>query len=72
MIISLRAETEGLMPPLRYHWSLGNGTEWDGVEPPTQSYAPGHYNVVLTVTDTSGQVKKASVAIDSKSHGCGF
>ncbi len=72
MIVTFRAETAGLAPPLRLHWSLGNGREWEGAAPPTQFYGVGRYDVILTVTDAEGLIKKASVAIDSASHGCGF
>ena len=72
LIVTLRAETVGLTPPLRLHWNLGNGREWDGPEPPAQIYGAGRYDVILTVTDAAGYVKKSSVAIDSKSYGCGF
>ncbi len=70
-IVALRAETAGLVPPLRFHWDLGNGKEWDGPETPEQEYEVGRYDVILTVTDAAGHVRKASVAIDSESHGCG-
>ncbi len=62
--ISLRAVTIGLRPPLRFHWSLGEGREWEGAEPPPQSYDGGRYDIILTVTDADGQIKKASVAVD--------
>lgn len=70
-IVALRAETAGLTPPLRFLWNLGNGKEWDGPETPEQEYEVGRYDVILTVTDAAGHVGKASVAIDSESHGCG-
>lgn len=61
---SLRAETAGLKPPLRFHWSLGNGTEWEGPKPPPQSYDGGRYNVIVTVTDADGHVGKTSLTIE--------
>lgn len=72
VIVSLQAETMGMAPPLKFHWSLGNGKEWLGAQPLPQAYGVGRYDVVLTVTDGEGRTKRASVAIDSKSHGCGF
>jgi len=65
MSVSLRAETVGLTQPLRYHWSLGNGKEWEGMQPPPQMYVGGRYDVILTVTDAVGRVRKASVKIDA-------
>lgn len=70
-IVALRAEAAGLTQPLRFHWSLGNGKEWDGREVPEQEYEVGRYDVVLAVSDAAGRVKKASMAIESESHGCG-
>lgn len=70
--VSLRAETTGMTPPMKFHWSLGNGREWLGARPLPQSYGVGRYDVILTVTDGEGRTKRASVAIDSESHGCGF
>lgn len=70
-IVTLRAEATGLTPPLRFHWSLGNGKEWDGPEVPEQEYEVGRYDVILTVSDAARHVQKASVAIESESHGCG-
>lgn len=70
-IVALRAETAGLTPPLRFHWSLGNGKEWDGPEVPEQEYEVGRYDVILTVSDAAGHIRKASVAIESESRGCG-
>lgn len=72
VIVSLQAETAGMTPPLKFHWSLGNGKEWLGAQPLPQAYGVGRYDVVLTVTDGEGHTKRASVAIDSKSRGCGF
>lgn len=72
LVVSLRAVTEGLAPPLKYFWVFGNGKQWSGPEPLPQSYGVGRYDVILTVTDAKGRIKMASVAIDSKSHGCGF
>lgn len=65
MMVSLRAETVRLTPPLRFHWSLGNGREWEGMQPPPQMYMGGRYDVILTVTDAVGRVRKASVKIDA-------
>lgn len=70
LTVSLRAVAVGLEPPLKYRWLLGNGKQWLGPEPWPQSYDPGRYDVLLTVTDANGRIKKASVAIDSKSMGC--
>lgn len=72
VIVSLRAAAKGLVLPLEYHWNLGNGKQWSGPEPLPQAYGVGRYDVLLTVTDADGRIKRASVAIDSKSHGCGF
>lgn len=70
-IIALYANATGLTPPLSYHWNLGNGKEWNGSEVPEQEYEVGRYDVLLAVKDGTGQVKKASVAIEAESHGCG-
>lgn len=70
-IVTLRAETVGLIPPLRFLWDLGNGQQWQGPEAPEQEYEVGRYDVVLAVSDATGQVKRASMAIESISHGCG-
>lgn len=70
-IVTLRAETSGLAPPLRFHWNLGNGKEWNGPEVPEQEYEVGRYDVILTVSDAARKVRKASVAIESEPHGCG-
>ena len=70
--VSFQAVTTGLMPPLKYHWDLGNGNQWSGPEPFPQSYGVGRYDVILTVTDGDGRIQRASVAVDSQSHGCGF
>jgi hypothetical protein len=72
IVVSFQAVTEGLAGPLKYHWNLGNGTHWSGPQPLPQSYGVGRYDVILTVTDGAGRIKRASVAIDSQSHGCGF
>ncbi|WP_310450394.1 PKD domain-containing protein [Sulfuritalea sp.] len=71
-IVAFRAQTTGLTPPLHFHWSLGNGKEWDKQFVPEQFYEPGRYDVVLTVSDAADHVVKASMAIDTESHGCGF
>ena len=71
-IVAFRAQTKGLTPPLHFHWSLGNGKEWDKQFVPEQFYEPGRYDVVLTVSDAADHVVKASMAIDTESHGCGF
>jgi len=70
-IVAFHAKAAGLTPPLSYHWSLGNGTEWSEPEVPEQVYEVGRYDVLLAVKDGTGQVKKASVAIEADSHGCG-
>lgn len=70
-IVALHAAASGLVPPLSYHWELGNGKEWNEPEVPEQEYEVGRYDVLLTVKDGSGRVKKASVAIEAESHGCG-
>ena len=70
-IVSLYAKAAGLTPPLSYHWNLGNGKEWSGAEVPEQEYEAGRYDVLLAVKDGAGQVRKASVAIEAESHGCG-
>jgi len=70
-VVALHAETAGLVPPLRFHWNLGNSKEWNGPEVPEQEYEVGRYDVILTVSDGAGHVRKASVAIESESHGCG-
>ncbi|MCX7148234.1 MAG: PKD domain-containing protein [Rhodocyclales bacterium] len=70
-IVSLYAKTAGLTPPLSYHWNLGNGKEWSEAEVPEQEYDVGRYDVVLAVKDGAGRVRKASMAIDSESQGCG-
>lgn len=70
-IVALYATATGLMPPLSYHWSLGNGKEWNGSEVPEQEYEVGRYDVLLAVKDDTGRVRKASVAIEAESHGCG-
>jgi hypothetical protein len=61
---SLRAKTVGLKPPLRFHWSLGNGEVWNGPSPPAQNYDGGRYDVVVTVTDADGLVRKTSLTIE--------
>lgn len=68
--VTLRAEVLGLTPPLRFHWSLGDGRESDEPDPPGLVYRVGRYDVVLTVTDAEGRVKKASVTIDAQPRGC--
>lgn len=71
-IISFRALVEGLVPPLRFHWNLGNGKQWDKQFVPEQAYGPGRYDVILTVSDANGLVQGASMAIDSEAPGgCG-
>lgn len=72
MVLRLRAQTEGLRPPLKFHWYLGNGHEWNGPEPPAQTYIIGRYDVILSVTDGIGVVRKASMKIDAESQGCSF
>lgn len=72
IVVSFQAVAAGLAAPLKYHWNLGNGMQWSGPEPFPQSYGVGRYDVILTVTDGDGRIKRASVAIDSQSHGCGF
>ena len=63
-LVAFRAEATGLMPPLRFHWNLGNGKEWEGPKPPPQSYDGGRYDVIVTVTDADGFVRNTSLAID--------
>jgi hypothetical protein len=72
MVIRMHAEIVGLRAPLRFHWHLGNGHEWNGPEPPPQKYIVGRYDVILTVTDSIGRVRKASMKVDAESHGCSF
>lgn len=72
MVIRMHAETHDLPLPVKFHWTLGNGREWEGPEPPVQFYSVGRYDVVLTVTDSAGRVRKASMNVDAESHGCGF
>lgn len=68
--VRFRAEVEGLEPPLQFHWSLGNGRESTEQVPPPQVYGAGRYDVILSVTDAQGRVKRASVTIDSRCKGC--
>jgi hypothetical protein len=70
-VVVLHGAASGLMPPLRFHWFLGNGKEWDGPEVPEQEYEVGRYDVVLAVSDAAGRMMKASVAIEAEAHGCG-
>lgn len=70
-IVSLYADATGLTPPLSYQWTLGNGREWNGQEVPEQEYEVGRYDVLLAVKDSAGRVRKASMAIEAESHGCG-
>lgn len=72
MVVIMRAEAVDMEPPLRFHWHLGNGREWNGPEPPPQTYIVGRYDVILTVTDAVGRVRKASMNVDAQSHGCTF
>ena len=72
LVVSMRAEVVDMEPPLRFHWHLGNGREWNGAEPPPQIYIVGRYDVILTVTDAAGRVRKASMNVDAQSHGCSF
>lgn len=60
----LRAETAGLKAPLQFRWSLGNGNEWEGPQPPPQIYDGGRYDVIVTVIDADGLVRKTSLTID--------
>lgn len=70
-IVALYAKVVGLTPPVSYHWNLGNGKEWSQPEVPEQEYEVGRYDVLLAVKDGAGRVRKASVAIEAESHGCG-
>jgi len=71
-IIAFRAQVFGLTPPLRFHWNLGNGKQWDKQFVPEQAYGPGRYDVILTISDAAGLTKSASMAIDSEAPGgCG-
>ena len=63
-LVAFRAEVTGLMPPLRFHWNLGNGKEWEGPKPPPQRYDGGRYDVVVTVTDADGHVRMTSLTLD--------
>lgn len=72
MVVRMHAEADGLVLPLKFHWYLGNGHEWNGPEPPPQTYIVGRYDVILTVTDGIGRVRKASMKVDAESHGCAF
>mgnify|MGYP001561872056 CR=1 FL=1 len=62
--VTFSAETREMTPPLRFHWSLGNGNEWEGPKPPPQNYGGGRYDVIVTVTDSDGLVRKASLTVD--------
>lgn len=64
MTFTFSAQTRGMAPPLRFHWSFGDGREWEGNEPPPQRYVGGRYDVVLVVTDAGGLAKVASLTID--------
>lgn len=70
-IFSFRAEAVGLTPPLKFHWDLGNEQSWEGPDVPEQAYDFGRYNVILTVTDASGRIRRASLTIDANAPGCG-
>jgi len=72
LVVRMRAEATGMLAPLKFHWYLGNGGEWNGPEPPPQTYIVGRYDVILTVTDAIGRVNKASMKVDAESHGCAF
>ncbi|OFW27805.1 MAG: hypothetical protein A3H97_18510 [Acidobacteria bacterium RIFCSPLOWO2_02_FULL_65_29] len=64
MTFLLRAETAGLKSPLQFRWSLGNGGEWQGPQPPPQTYDGGRYDVMVTVTDADGLIRKTSLTIE--------
>ena len=38
-----------------YSWDFGDGTTATGARPPAHTYAPGRYDVTLTVTDDEGK-----------------
>jgi len=63
-LVAFHAETTGLIPPLRFHWNLGNGREWKGPKPPPQSYDGGRYDIIVTVTDVDGRVRNTSLTLD--------
>ena len=69
-LFDLRADVTGMTPPLRLVWDLGGGQKEEGQELPELSLRPGYYNVVLTVTDAAGLVKKASITVDAMKTGC--
>lgn len=64
MSVTFRAETREMKPPLRFHWSFGNGREWNGAEPPPQHFDGGRYDVIVAVTDADGLVSTTSLTID--------
>lgn len=67
----LRADAAGMTPPLRFDWDLGDGGQWNGREVPERAYEFGRYNVILAVSDATGQVRRASIALDVEAAGCG-
>lgn len=70
-IFVFRSRASGMAPPLRFHWDLGDGRHWEEADVPEHAYDFGRYNVVLSVRDAAGQVKKASLALDVEAQGCG-
>ena len=64
MTVTFRAETRGMTPPLQFHWSFGNGSEWKGNQPPPQHYDGGRYDIILTATGADGLVRGTSLTID--------
>lgn len=69
-LFTLRGEAEGLTPPLRFVWDLGDGRAQEGQELAEIPYELGRYNVVLAVSDAAGRIKKASFALMVEG-GCG-
>jgi hypothetical protein len=70
-LFAMRAEAEGLTPPLLFRWDLGDGTQWEGQEVPEHAFEFGRYNVILAVSDAAGHKKTASKSIDVEAAGCG-
>ena len=70
-VFTMRADAIGLIPPLRFWWDLGDGTQWEEQEVAEHPYEFGRYNIVLAVSDAAGRRKTASKAIDVEAAGCG-
>lgn len=69
MWVILDTEIKGIVGPLSFEWSFGDGSSSTEMKPGSRLFEFGTYCVVLEVTDGGGKKHTASITIDASSPG---